>query len=397
MDIKVKELDAASINEAFKGLTDAIEAKDAAGIAKYNEILAEVDKKNQALVLDIKKREATEAELKESISNLEKQISRASQAGDEKKKGELSEEMKAVTTFIRHGEASLTAEELKYLRTDKDTDGGYLTQGEYIREIIKGITEISPMRSVARVRQTSSKSVEIPSRTGLVTASWEGEATTTGDSNSTYGLERIPMNKLMVNVPITIEELADASFNMETEINADVVESFNQKENLAFVSGTGVKQPEGFLTNASVGIRASGIADNIDIDSLILLAGDLKTGYNPVYAMNRLTIASLRTRKGGDGQYLWVAGNIAAGVPNTINGYNYVEMPDMDNIGANAYPVAFGDFRQGYLIVDRMDINMIRDPYSLKRIGKVEFTFTRRVAGQVVKAEAIKKLKCSIS
>ena len=107
-----------------------------------------------------------------------------------------------------------------------------------------------------------------------------------------------------------------------------------------------------------------------------------------VWMMNRSTIGQIRRLKDGDGEYLWAPG-LAGGVPNTINGAPYVEAADMPDVGASAKPVAFGDFRRGYVIVDRIAMEMLRDPYTQATSGAVRMIFRRRVGGQVVLPEAI--------
>jgi HK97 family phage major capsid protein len=87
---------------------------------------------------------------------------------------------------------------------------------------------------------------------------------------------------------------------------------------------------------------------------------------------------------------------IALGRPNTIDGDPYVEVPDMPNEGAGTTPVAYGDFARGYNLVDRIAMEMLRDPYTQATSGNVRFIFRRRLGGQVVLAEAIRKLTCSV-
>lgn len=382
------------VNGALKELREEVEKKDVdlEKVAKLEEILNTYEEKNVELVKTQESAKQEIEDFKERIEDLEKKLSRP---GNGSVEDETKAEYKALSDFITKGAENMTPEDLKYLRSDNETDGGVLAPAEFVREIIKDITEISALRSVARIRTTSAGRMEIPVRNSLVVAEWEGEGETSTDSNSQYGIEKIPVHKLMVTIPITIEELMDSAFDMEAEINSDLAESFNQKEGNAFIQGDSIKKPEGILVNTALvaAARTSGDADEITFDSLILLTGDLKTGYNPLYLMNRLTIAIIRTLKDGVGQYLWQAGNVAAGVPNQINGFSYMETPDMDDIAANAFPVAFGDFRMGYLIGDSLRMDVIRDPFTLKKQGKVEFTFTRRVGGQVVNAEAIKLLK----
>ena len=74
-----------------------------------------------------------------------------------------------------------------------------------------------------------------------------------------------------------------------------------------------------------------------------------------------------------------------------LMGYPVAESEDMPDIATNSYSVAFGDFRRGYLVVDRVGIRMLRDPYSAKPY--VLFYTTKRVGGGVQDFDAIKLLK----
>jgi HK97 family phage major capsid protein len=237
--------------------------------------------------------------------------------------------------------------------------------------------------------------MEFPKRTGLVNGGWVGEGGTASEDQSSYGEEEIFAEKLMVYSISSTEMLQDAAFNMESEINQDVAEDFAQLEGAAFVNGNGVKKPFGFLQDSNIVSSNSGVADNITGDSLIDITGELKTGYNPVYLMNRRTLADIRQLKSGDGQYLWASG-LAAGQPNTLNGEPYVSMIDMPDIGAGNVPVAYGDFTRGYYIVDRVGMSMIRDDVTLATSGKIRFIFNRRVGGKVVLPEAIKTITCAV-
>jgi HK97 family phage major capsid protein len=64
----------------------------------------------------------------------------------------------------------------------------------------------------------------------------------------------------------------------------------------------------------------------------------------------------------------------------------------MDEIGANKYPIAYGDFARAYLVIDRVGIRVLRDPYTNKPY--VMFYTTKRVGGGVQNFEAVKLLKC---
>ena len=125
---------------------------------------------------------------------------------------------------------------------------------------------------------------------------------------------------------------------------------------------------------------------------MIYLTGDLKVGYEPVYVMNRGTLAFLRTLKSTTGSFLWQPG-LNGPVANTLNGYPYVVAQDMQDIASNSLSIAFGDFRRGYTIIDRTGMSVVRDELTLKKKAIVEFTFNRWNTGQVTLSEAIKVLK----
>ena len=80
---------------------------------------------------------------------------------------------------------------------------------------------------------------------------------------------------------------------------------------------------------------------------------------------------------------------------NTILGHPYVEATDMPNVGSGTFPIIFGDFQRGYLIVDRVALAVLRDPFTQATTGNVRYIARRRVGGQVVQAEALVKHKVS--
>lgn len=388
-------------------LRKALEQKDANDVvvqSKINNIEKLLDAhevKNQELVTKLAEEQKQAVALKEAYENLEKQVLRMPKSAV--KGAEKSPELKAFENFLRWGHPDGkdayvgfgNSVERKYLRTDINTDGGYLAPEDYVTEIIRKITEISPVRQVSRVRSTTRESIAIPKRSALLEAYWTGEGAPMTEAQSSYGLETIKVNKLAVYTVATMEMLTDAAFNMESEINQDIVERFAQKEGEAFIIGNGIEKPEGILNNPDIQIINSGIANSFNADSLIELTGELKTGYNPMFMLNRRTLAYVRRLKDGNGQYLWAPG-IAQGQPNTIIGFPYASAIDVPDVDTDEKPVLFGDFMRGYTIVDGTTMSMIRDDYTLSTQGKVRFVAHRRVGGQVVLPEAIKVLQCAV-
>jgi HK97 family phage major capsid protein len=208
-------------------------------------------------------------------------------------------------------------------------------------------------------------------------------------------MEKITVNKMMVYSDISVEMLQDAAFNMRQEISSDVAEDFAQLEGNAFVNGDGVKKPEGLLSNADISSFNSGDAAALTADSLYGILGELKSGYDTTFMMNKRTLFNhVRTLKDGSGQYLFQLG--AGTIPNTIAGESYVLASDMPDVGANAFPILVGDFRKAYYIVDSAEVTVLEDPYTQAISGVRRLFFYKRVAGQVVLGEALKKLKIAV-
>lgn len=377
--------------EVNKNATDTAESKER--LEKIHADLDKFEEKNQALVLSQQEAKNREAEMKERFDALEGEVARGMSSG---KKGDYKEaaEYKALQAWMQRGD-ECGAETKALLRTDIDTAGGYTVMNEMDDQLVKNITEISPIRQIARVRTIGTKTLEVVKRSSIPQAFYEGEAELAQESMSTYGNEQLTTYALTNTIPITRDLLLNSAFNMESELMQDNAEAFAQKEGNKFVLGTGVKQPQGFVTDAdvisgsSVISAASGV---LDMDAIIEITGELKTGYNPVYTMNRKTIATIRQFKSTDGVYLWQPG-VNGIVASTINGYNYVETPDMPDIANSAYPIAFGDFFRGYRIVDRTGLEVIRDDYTKKTQRIVEFSFYRYNTGGVVQPEAIQLLQ----
>lgn len=319
---------------------------------------------------------------------------------------------RGVIHAITMGEANLSTEqqkaiadvraEYKALNVGTDTAGGYLAPTEFVQEIIKGVTEISPARQLVRVRSSANKSIEMPKRTGQFAARRVSEqATRTETTGLTYGMEEMALPEMYAMIDISQQMLEDSAFDMEAELRFEANEQFAVKEGQEFVSGTGIGEMEGILTNNTVQSTVSGTAATIadangQADGLMTLFHAIKTAYtrDANWLLNRVTLGSVRKLKDADKNYIWMPG-LAQGVPNTILGQPYVEMPDMPNEGANLYPIAFGDFKRGYVMADRIAMEMLRDPYTQATAGNVRFIFRRRLGGKVVLAEAFRLLKCS--
>lgn len=400
-DARLKELEA-------KGSEDPVVTEK---LEKINKELDKYEGLNQKLTT-LEGQKKSLDDLQEQFDEIETALKRRP-SGDsaEAKAVELKQRVndwgRGVIDACTRGEANLTEDqrkaiedvraEYKALSVSDNTTGGYLAPIDEIREIIKGVTEVSPVRALARIRQTGMKSLTQPNRTGQFAAQWVAEQGSRAETDGLrWGQIEIPTHELYALIDISEQNLEDSFWDLEAEVREESVEQFAVAEGAAFVNGSGVGKPEGFLVNSDVTETVSGAATTVTADGLFTLKYAIKTAYarNASWVLNRSTMGDVRKLKSGSGDYLWMPG-IATGQPNTIDGDPYVEVPDMPNVGAGNYPIAYGDFRQAYTLADRVQMSLLRDPYTQATSGNVRFIMRRRLGGQVVLAEAIRKLKIS--
>ena len=367
----------------------------AANEEKLSRIEAKMDsyeEMNQKLTIA----EANANDIKEQVSKIETMVTRPNSGFESK---QVDEYLNAFDTYCRKGLEGLDPVEKKALTVSNDSTGGYLAPPEYVRELLKTITEISPIRSIARVRSTGARSIQVPKRDGQFSAQWVSESGTRSETTGwTVGLEEIPAHEMYALVDISEQDLEDTVFDLEAEMQSEFAEQFAKAEGTAFVSGNSVGKPHGFMDHSGVSEINSGDADQVTADGLISLVHNVKSDYsrNGTFVFNRTTLAAIRKLKDTAGQYVFQAGmSLQGGVTNTVLGMPYVEATDMPSEGANTYPVAYGDFRRAYMIVDRVNLAVLRDPFTQATTGNVRYIARKRVGGQIVQAEAITKLKCS--
>jgi HK97 family phage major capsid protein len=318
------------------------------------------------------------------------------------------EHKSAFDAYVRNGEAAaLRSLEIKALSVSSNADGGYLVPVELEHEIGARLRNISPIRAIASVREISGNVYKKPFMTAGPAAGWIGETgARTQTTSPTLDALQFPAMELYAMPAATATLLEDAAVNIDDWIASEVEQTFAEQEGTAFVTGDGTNKPKGFLNYTAVangswswgnlGYVASGEAgafpDEDPSDVLVDLVYALKAGYrqNGAFVMNRKTQATIRKFKDEGGSYLWQPPAQAGGRASLMT-FPVVEAEDMPDIGANSLSIAFGDFRRGYLIVDRQGVRVLRDPYSAKPY--VLFYTTKRVGGGVQDFDAIKLLK----
>jgi HK97 family phage major capsid protein len=340
---------------------------------------------------------ANAEQIKEQVSKIETMVTRPDSGFESK---QVDDYLNAFDRYCRKGLEGLDQVEKKALTVSNDSTGGYLAPPEYVRELLKTVTEISPIRSIARVRSTGARSIQVPKRDGQFAAQWVSESGTRSETTGyTVGLEEIPAHEMYALVDISEQDLEDTVFDLEAEMQSEFAEQFAKAEGNAFVVGDSVGKPHGFMDHSGVSHVVSGDANEITADGLIKLVHNVKSDYsrNGTFVFNRASLAKIRQLKDTAGQYVFQAGmSLQGGVTNTILGMPYVEATDMPSEGTNTFPVAYGDFRRAYMIVDRVNLAVLRDPFTQATTGNVRYIARKRVGGQVVQKEAISKLKCSV-
>ena len=318
----------------------------------------------------------------------------------------------AFLRYMRMGETgALKHMEEKALSAGSGADGGYLVPLPAEQEILRRLSLASPIRTIASVREISGPSLRKAFSTSGPAAGWAAET----DPRTQGAAQKIadmtfPAMELYAMPAATQTLLDDNAVNLDQWIAQEVETVFAEQESDAFVNGNGTNKPKGFMAytfvaNASwtwgnVGYIATGVAGGFAAtnpsDKLVDVIYALKAGYrqNGTWIMNRATQAAIRKFKDTAGNYLWQPAATADGNATLMN-FRVMESEYMPDIGTDTHALSFGDFKRGYLIVDRVGVRLLRDPYSSKPY--VLFYTTKRVGGGIQNFEAIKTLKFGVS
>lgn len=396
----------------FKSSNDKLLAAKADGkavgdlTAKVETIQQTLDKfepMNQQLTLA----QTTQKAMQEQLDRVETILNRPGGLGGDQSKDEEKKLRAAFDRCMRKpaqdrdpGDVKLVREHMAALIKADDAGAGYLlAPPDMQKDILKDIVEMTPMRAICSVKTIGGSSYKRPKRTGTAAATRVGETgsrSNTGDPS--YGMLEILAPELFARMEVSMQMLEDSDYDLLAELRMEAAEQFSYKEGYEAINGTGAgtNQAEGILVNADIGEVTSGSAAAITGDGLINLYTELKSGYtrNALFGLNRMSLRAVRKLKDSQNQYLWVPG-LANAMPNTILGAPYVEMPDLPDPAADAYPVIYGDFRRGYALVDKVGISFQVDYTTGADDGLVVFRARKRTGGGVLKAEAIKKLKCA--
>ncbi|WP_188064622.1 phage major capsid protein [Sphingobium sp. KCTC 72723] len=315
-----------------------------------------------------------------------------------------------VDRYLRQGHE--VGVELKSFSGASGGTGGYAVPREIDQLIGATLKGISPIRGVANVVRTGTAGYRKLVSAGGVVSGWASEVGARGETGTpSFNEIAPPSGELYANPAASQAMLDDAQFDVEGWLASEIAREFAVAEGAAFVTGNGVNKPKGFLTYTTTAeadaVRAFGSLQYVASgaagafaaspqDRLIDLVQSLRSPYRQgaVFVMNSATLSVIRKMKTSDGAFLWQAG-LAAGQPATLLGYPVVEAEDMPDIAAGSLSIAFGNFQAGYVIAERSDTSILRDPFSNKPF--VHFYAVKRIGGAVANSEAIKLMKFAAS
>ncbi len=315
-----------------------------------------------------------------------------------------------VERYLRKG--MIAGVEMKAFEGIDGPGGGYAVPREIDAAIDRTLAAISPIRALANVVKVGSAGYRKLVTHGGTPSGWAAEDGARAETATPVFTEIVPpTGDLYANPTASQAMLDDAGFDVGAWLASEIAAEFARAEGAAFVSGDGVNKPRGFLASPVSALSDSGRAFGTlqyivsggdgafpvaGADRLIDLVQSLRTPYRQgaSFVMNSSTASAIRKFKTADGAFLWQPG-LVAGHPDTLLGYPVVEADDMPDIASASFSIAFGNFRAGYLVTERAETAILRDPFSHKPF--VAFYATKRVGGAVANSEAIKLMKFSAS
>lgn len=305
----------------------------------------------------------------------------------------------------------LSADERKALSAGSDPEGGHMLPHATTGGIITKMYEQSVMRQLATVQTISTNDIEGLIDNDDATAGWVSELGTRSDSATpTVAKYRIEAHEMYAMPKASQRILDDAATDVEAWLAAKTADKFGRVEGLAFWQGTGNGQPRGIASYTTAATAdetrtwgqfehvvtgANGAFHTTKADPLQDLIGAFKDQYlqNATFCMRREVRTAIRKMKEATSdRYLWEP-SLQAGQPDRLLGYPVRVDQYMPTIATNSLSLAFGDFKQAYLIVDRLGIRTLRDPFTAKPY--VVFYSTKRTGGGAQNTEAVKFLKFS--
>jgi len=301
--------------------------------------------------------------------------------------------------YIRNNgdERSLSPSEYKLLQVGIDTDGGYTVTPFMASRITQRLYEMDPIRQLASIQPITTESYEELVDWGDAGAEWESETVASTDTTTPQlNKKKITTHSLGTRPKVTQQLLEDSSINIESWLSDKIANRFARTEGSTFITGNGVGKPRGILTYGTgttfgtVEQVNMGHASQLTADGFISIKYSLKEFFieRGTWLMNRTTLMAAMKLKDGNGDYLWKPGLLANDPSSSLLGLPVRMSTTMPAVTNNSLSVALADWARAYMIIDRIGITVLRDPYTAK--PNIEFYTRKRVGADIVDFDAIK-------
>jgi HK97 family phage major capsid protein len=285
-------------------------------------------------------------------------------------------------------------------------DGGYLVPAAMTQAITRIIREISPLRQISGAISIGSSRYEIPYENGDFEALWEKETESASETdNATLLNIEIPVNDLRASPVASRNLVMDSVIDIASWFNNGVASKFARKEGKAFVLGDGKNKPRGFndydddtsggsetdfnTLETLTSDNAGDVSIVVDMEKMnTALLSEFQAGAR--WVMNKETLSFLNQILDGFQRPIIQPDVQKAGAP-TVKGHGVTIAVDMPDIATGEMPIALGDFRRGFLVVDRIGIQVLRD--ELTGFPNIKWRAFKRVGGGVSHFQAIKRLR----
>ena len=300
-------------------------------------------------------------------------------------------EVKTVIDYMKAGEVKTTGTVLQ------PTSGGYLAAPWFSDRVVAKLYDTSPMMSVAEVIQVDGNIAELPVETSAVSGNWVGEIEARSDSDWTLGMANIPVNEYIAKMPVSQVLLEDSNVvSVESYLTNNASRAIGRAIGKAFVQGTGVKQPEGIFSSASItnSVTASDSTNHtIEVEDLLECMGSVPSEAldNFKWLMSTATFFQIANN------YMDTSGVVVMPMADNIKPMIFgkevvfMDAPDAGS-AASTTAVIGGDIFNAYKIVMRKSLEMQRDPYSKADYGQVVMRYRTRVGGAVVQPDSVCKI-----
>jgi len=381
----------------------ALETKSATELPADDNV-TEIKSALDNLVKDVGEKTKPIADLEKRLAAVEAKAARPNISRAESKDEAKELEAKAFNSFLRNGAAALDETERKTLNIGTGTAGGYAVAPEFSTVIVDKLTQFSPMRSVASVMSIGTSKVYIPTGVTPFAGGWVTETGARPSSEPVFGQVEIDAYEHAVVVPVSAQLLEDSFVDLQAYLAGQIATQFAKAEATAFVAGDGSGKPTGFLKTPADYTAVTADQDGSDIIAKVIEAFYALPGAyaaNGSWLMNRATQGIIRVAADNATKGTLWSDSLANGTPATLLGRPVYDAPDMEDIASgdspasNTFPIAFGDFKSAYQIVDRIGVQIMRDDYTGADNGIVKIRARRRVGGKPLLTEAVVLVKAA--